>query len=131
MAQEREQVTKDVQEETQASSQNPLFDLDSPADEAEIARAIDAARGRPSFVVLSPGGARATPSQAEAAALGFRIGTFPTGTLSPAIAGMKAGLATIAAGDSEAAGALPPAELRAILGYGDYDTQARPFMAGG
>jgi 2-methylisocitrate lyase-like PEP mutase family enzyme len=105
--------------------------LDSPADETEIARAIAAARGRPSFAVLSPGGARATPHQTEAAALGFKIGTFPTGLLSPAMAGMKAGLATIAAGGSEAAGALPPAEFRAILGYGDYDIQAKPFMVGG
>jgi hypothetical protein len=44
---------------------------------------------------------------------------------------MKAGLATIAAGGSEAEGALPPAELRAIPGYGDYDTQAKSFMTGG
>ncbi len=105
--------------------------LDSPADEAEIARAVTAARGRPSFAVLSPGGGRATPRQTEAAALGFKIGTFPTGLLSPAMAGMKAGLASIAAGDSEAAGALPSAEFRATLGYGDYDIQAKPFMAGG
>lgn len=102
--------------------------LDSPADDAEIRRAVAAAAGRPSFVVLSPGGARATPSQAEAAALGFKIGTFPTGMLSPAAAGIKAGLAALAAGASEAASALPPAELRGILGYGDYDTQAKPFI---
>lgn len=105
--------------------------LDSPADDAEIARAIAAAKGRPSFAVLSPGGGRATPRQAEAAALGFRIGTFPTGLISPAMAGMKAGLASIAAGDSEAASALPAAEFRAALGYGDYDDQAKPFMTGG
>src|ERR1700685_698643 len=37
--------------------------LDSPHDDAEIRRAIAAAAGRPSFVVLSPGGARATPTQ--------------------------------------------------------------------
>src|ERR1041384_7387649 len=59
--------------------------LDSPADNDEIKRGIAAAKGRPSFVVLSPGGARATPSQEEAASLGFKIGTFPTGMLSPAI----------------------------------------------
>lgn len=101
--------------------------LDSPADEPEMRRAIAAARGRPSFSVLSPGGARATPTGAEAAALGFRIGTFPTGMLSPAAAGMQAGIAALQAGRSEAEGALPPAELRALLGYGDYDTQAAPF----
>lgn len=104
--------------------------LDSPADESEIRRAIAAAKGRPSFVVLSPGAPRATPSQAEAAALGFKIGTFPTAMLSPAIAGMQAGLAALKAGQSEAKGALPPAELRATLGYADYDAAAKPFLTG-
>jgi 2-methylisocitrate lyase-like PEP mutase family enzyme len=103
--------------------------LDSPADDAEIGRAIAAAKGRPSFVVLSPGAPRATPSQKQAHALGFKIGTFPTGLLSPATAGMKAGLAALKAGESEATGALPPPELRTILGYGDYDAKAKPFIA--
>jgi len=102
--------------------------LDSPADEAEVRRAVAAAAGRPSFAVLSPGGARATPTQAEALALGFKVGTFPTGMLSPAAAGMKAGLAAMAAGGAEAASALPAAELRATLGYPDYDAQAKPFI---
>jgi len=102
--------------------------LDSPADDAEIKRGIAAAKGRPSFAVLSPGAPRATPSQEGAAALGFKIGTYPTGMLSPAVAGMKAGLAALAAGNAEAASALPPAELRTTLGYGDYDTQAKPFI---
>jgi 2-methylisocitrate lyase-like PEP mutase family enzyme len=104
--------------------------LDSPADETEIKRAIAAAQGRPSFAVLSPGAPRATPSGAEAAALGFKIGTYPTGMLSPAAAGMKAGLAALLSGESEAAGALPAAELRAMLGYPDYDAQAKRFIAG-
>jgi hypothetical protein len=51
--------------------------------------------------------------------------------LSPAVAGMKAGLAALAAGKAEAASALPPPELRATLGYGDYDTQAKPFIVSG
>ena len=105
--------------------------LDSPADNAEIKRAVAAAKGRPSFVVLSPGAPRATPSQTEAAALGFKIGTFLTGMLSPAIAAMKAGLAALKAGESEAKGALSPAEFRATLGYGDYDEQAKRFVAKG
>jgi 2-methylisocitrate lyase-like PEP mutase family enzyme len=104
--------------------------LDSPADDAEIGRAIAAAKGRPSFVVLSPGAPRATPSQKQAEALGFKIGTFPTGLLSPATAGMKAGLAALKAGESEAKSALPPPELRTILGYGDYDTKGKPFIVG-
>lgn len=105
--------------------------LDSPADEAEIRRAVEAAAGRPSFVVLSPGAPRATPSQDRAAELGFKIGTYPTAMLSPAAAGIKAGLAALVAGDAEASTALPPAELRAMLGYGDYDAQAKRFIVGG
>lgn len=102
--------------------------LDSPADEEEIRRAVAAAAGRPSFAVLSPGAPRATPSASEAAVLGFKIGTFPTSLLSPAAAGMKAGLAALAAGEAEAASALTPAELRETLGYQDYDTQAKRFI---
>ena len=105
--------------------------LDSPADDAEIARAVAAAKGRPSFAVLSPGGARATPSQAEAERLGFKIGTFPTGMLSPALAGIKAGLAAIAAGASEASGALSSAEFRDTLGYAAYEAAAQKFIAKG
>ena len=104
--------------------------LDSPQNDEEIHRGIKAAAGKPSFAVLSPGGGRATPSQAEAQKLGFKIGTFPTGMLSPAMAGMKAGLEAIAAGKSEAAGAMPTAEFRDTLGYGAYDAAAKPFIVG-
>ena len=103
--------------------------LDSPADEGEIRRAVAAAKGRPSFSVLSPGAPRATPDKKRAAELGFKIGTYPTAMLSPAIAGIKAGLAALVAGDAEAISALPPAELRTILGYGDYDDHAKRFIA--
>ncbi|MFN7001375.1 isocitrate lyase/PEP mutase family protein [Elioraea tepidiphila] len=106
-----------------------LLFLDSPADETEMRRAVAAAAGRPSFIVLSPGAPRATPTRDEAAALGFRIGTYPTALLSPVVGGMKAGLAALAAGEAEAPGALPPAELRATLGYPDYDAEARRFIA--
>jgi 2-methylisocitrate lyase-like PEP mutase family enzyme len=102
--------------------------LDSPADDDEIRRAVKAAAGRPSFAVLSPGAPRATPSRSHAEALGFKIGTYPTGMLSPAAAGIKAGLAALVAGEAEAASALPPAELRATLGYADYDAQAKQFI---
>jgi 2-methylisocitrate lyase-like PEP mutase family enzyme len=102
--------------------------MDSPADEAEVKRGVAAAKGRPSFAVLSPGAPRATPSQTEAEKLGFKIGTYPTGMLSPAVAGMKAGLAALKAGEPEAKGALPPAELRTTLGYPAYDAQAKPFI---
>src|SRR4030095_5267937 len=102
--------------------------LDSPADEAEIRRAVAAAKGRPSFAVLSPGAPRATPSQKEAGALGVKSGTFPTGTLAPATAGIKAGLAALKAGQSEAKSAMPPPELRLALGYEEDDDRAKPFV---
>ncbi len=101
--------------------------LDSPKDEDEIRRAVAAAGGRPSFAVLSPGAPRETPTQARAAELGLKIGTYPTGMLSPAIAGIKAGLAALAAGNAEAEMALAPAALRSALGYDAYDHQARRF----
>ncbi len=108
-----------------------IFLLDSPADEDEIHRAIAATGGKPSFAVLSPGAPRATPDRKRAEALGFKIGTYPTAMLSPAAAGIKAGLAALVAGEAEAKSALPPPELRTLLGYPDYDAQAEPFIVGG
>ncbi|NMJ43534.1 isocitrate lyase/PEP mutase family protein [Roseomonas sp. JC162] len=105
--------------------------LDSPADDEEIRRAVAAAKGRPSFAVLSPGAPRATPDRKRAAELGFKIGTYPTGLLSPVAAGIKAGLAALNAGEAEASMALPPPELRTLLGYGDYDAQAKRFIPKG
>lgn len=102
--------------------------LDSPKDEEEIRQAVAASNGKPHFAVLSPGADRETPNQARAAELGLKIGTFPTGTLSPAMAGMKAGLAALRAGKSAAEGALPPAEFRKTLGYAAYDAAAKPFV---
>jgi 2-methylisocitrate lyase-like PEP mutase family enzyme len=103
--------------------------LDSPADEGEIERAVAAAQGRPSFVVLSPGAPRATPSQTEAARLGFKIGTYPTGMLSPVVGAMKAGLEALRAGRAQAESAIPPAELRETLGYGLYEAEASRFSS--
>lgn len=105
--------------------------LDSPQDEDEIRRAVAAAQGRASFCVLSPGSPRATPTRGRAEELGFKIGTYPTAMLSPALAGMKAGLAALKAGQAEAQSALPAPGLRDILGYGDYDRQAKRFTPSG
>ena len=102
--------------------------LDSPADEAEIRRAVAAAGAKPSFAVLSPGGARATPTRTDAEALGYKIGTYPTGLLAPVAAGIQAGLAAIAGGGAEASTAMPAGELRTLLGYPAYDEMARPFI---
>jgi 2-methylisocitrate lyase-like PEP mutase family enzyme len=107
-----------------------LLFLDSPADEAEVRRGVAAAKGRPSFAVLSPGAKRETPTQARAAELGLKIGTFPTGLLSPVAAAIKTALAAFLAGQSESAGALTPAEFRETLGYPAYETAAKAFMLG-
>ena len=103
--------------------------LDSPADDGEFRRAVAAAQGRPSFAVLSPGPGRRIPSVTEAAALGLKIGTYPTAMLSPAIAGMQAGMAALLAGEAECTSALAPEALRTTLGYPDYDVQGKPFLA--
>ena len=50
--------------------------------------------------------------------------------LSPAIAGMKAGLAAMLAGKATAVGALSAADHRATLGYADYDVAAKPYIVG-
>ena len=105
--------------------------LDSPADEDEVRRAVEAAAGRPSFAVLSPGAKRETPTQARAAELGLKIGTHPTGMLSPAVAGIKAGLAALQDGKAEAESALSPDELRETLGYEDYEEAAKAFTLPG
>ncbi|MGH7106063.1 MAG: isocitrate lyase/PEP mutase family protein [Acetobacteraceae bacterium] len=102
--------------------------LDLPANEDESRRAVAAAQGRPSFAVLSPGAPRETPTQACAAALGLKIGAYPTALLSPVIGGIKAGLAALAAGKAEAPGALAPGEFRAELGYSEHDAKAKRFM---
>ena len=77
--------------------------------------------------MLSPGAPRATPSRTEAEELGFKIGTYPTGMISPVVGAIKDGLAALKAGEAEAASAIAPAELRDALGYGDYDEQANRY----
>ena len=103
--------------------------LDSPADENEIRRAVAASGKAPAFSVLTPHAPRAAPSQKDAAALGLKIGTYPTGMLSPAIAGMQAGLDAVAAGGAEAASAVPSKKLREILGYDAYEAHAKQFVS--
>ena len=106
-----------------------LLFMDSPADEAEIRRFVDAAKGRPTFAVLSPGAPRETPTQARAAELGLKIGTFPTALLGPVAAAIKAGLAALRDGASEFEGGMSPAEFRTTFGYSEYETAAGQFMS--
>lgn len=102
--------------------------LDSPSDEAEIRRAVEASKGRPHFAVLSPGGTRIIPDRNLAEQLGLKIGTYPTAMLSPSIAGIQSGLAALKAGKAASDLALPPAVHNATLGYGTYDEAAKPFI---
>ena len=101
--------------------------LDSPADEDEVRRFVAAARGRPTFAVLSPGAPRETPTQARAAELGLKIGTHPTALLSQMMVGVQSGLDALAAGDADAPNALTPVHFRSALGYPDYDAEASRF----
>ncbi|MCH9672493.1 MAG: isocitrate lyase/PEP mutase family protein [Gammaproteobacteria bacterium] len=101
--------------------------LDSPADEEEVRRAVAAAAGRPSFAVLSPGAPRETPTQTRAAELGLKIGTYPTGMLSPVVGAIQAGLSALRAGEAQASAAIAPAALREALGYEDYEQGASAF----
>ena len=102
--------------------------LDSPADEDEIRRTVEAAAGRPTFAVLSPGAKRETPTQQRAEELGLKIGTYPTGMISPAAAGIVAGLEAFKEGKANADTALPFSDFREKLGYGDYDATAKRFV---
>lgn len=105
--------------------------LDSPENPDEIRQAVAAAGGRPSFCVLALAPPRQVPTRAEAEALGLKIGTYPQGMISPVAAAIQAGLAAAAAGEAVTPGALPTAELRALLGFAEYDEQARPFIVQG
>ena len=103
--------------------------LDSPANPEEIARAVAAAGGKPSFNVVQSLGSP-TPTADQVAAMGVKIGTYPPTLISPVIAAIQSGLATILAGQATAPSALAPAAHRAILGYGAYDEAAKKFIVG-
>jgi 2-methylisocitrate lyase-like PEP mutase family enzyme len=99
--------------------------LDSPADRGEMRQAIAAARGKPSFVVLSP--APVELSRKEAAEIGFKMGVHPFGLLEGVVSAMNAGLAALK-DDGKRPGALSSAELQKILGYPDYEREAARFL---
>jgi len=61
--------------------------------------------------------------------LGLKIGTRPTALLSQMAAGIRAGLAALASGAADAPGALSPAEFRTVMGYGDYDREAKLLIS--
>ncbi len=105
--------------------------LDSPENPAEITQSLAAAGGKPSFCVLAQAPPRQVPTRAEAEALGLKIGTYPQGMISPVAAAIQAGLAAAAAGEAVTPGALAPAALRGVLGFGDYDEHARQFIVQG
>jgi 2-methylisocitrate lyase-like PEP mutase family enzyme len=101
--------------------------LDSPADAAEARRAVQAAAGKPCFAVLSPGGKGHVPDAAEAEAIGYRIGAYPTNQISPTIAAQQAALAALKTGQPNGPGALGFDALIETLGYAAYDKEASRF----
>ena len=102
--------------------------LDSPADEAEMARGIKAAGGKPSLCVLSPGSPRATPARPRATELGFKFAVYPAALLGATTAALKSALSALAAGDEPVAGAFKAADLHKVLGYAEYDAAAKRFQ---
>ena len=103
--------------------------LDSPADDEEIRRAIEAAAGRPSFAVLSPGAPRATPSQSQAADTRFQDRHL-SDRHAVARRGRNKGRTGRAGWPAKRR---PPARCRrrncaTALGYADYDAQAKRFI---
>jgi len=105
--------------------------MDSPADEDEIRRSVAAANGKPSFAVLSPGAPRETPTQARAAELGLKIGTFPTAMLGAAAAAIETALSALKEGRSQGDNAMTPADFRKIFGYAEYEERAAPYVLPG
>lgn len=105
--------------------------LDSPATEDEVKRTVAAAGSVPCFAVLTPAGPEILSSVDGAKSIGARLGSFPMALLSPAASGIKAGVSALAAGQSKADCALPPAELREILGYAQYASTAQNFIVEG
>jgi 2-methylisocitrate lyase-like PEP mutase family enzyme len=99
--------------------------LDSPADRSEMRLAIAAARGKPSFAVLSP--APLELSQNEAAEIGFKMGVLPFGLLAGVVAAMNAGLAALREDGKVAADVPSFADLQEVLGYRDYERDAGRF----
>ena len=103
--------------------------MDSPQDEAEMTRGIEAGGGKPQLVVLAPGSPRATPPRARCGELGFKVAVYPQALLGASIAAMEGALKAIAAGDAPPPGAHGSQELHALLGYAEYDEAAKRFAA--
>lgn len=102
--------------------------LDSPASEAEVQLAVEAAQGRPLFSALTGEPSRAPVSPRRAQQLGVKICTFPFATLAPAMDGMQRALASLADGLMDPDGPFDRESLRETLGYTTYERRARKLM---
>ncbi|WP_459624181.1 isocitrate lyase/PEP mutase family protein [Burkholderia sp. 3C] len=99
--------------------------LDSPADDAQVRLAVEAAQGRPLFCAMTGENARAPVSLQRARELGVKLATFPFATLTPVIEGMRQALQALAAGRIDGPVPFARAELFETLGYGRYEARAR------
>lgn len=102
--------------------------FDGAVDRDEVERGVRTAQGVPVFSALAPGYGM-MPTQEEAAEWGIKIAAYPTALMSPAMAGMKAGLAGLAAADDAAIEGLSAAEYAESLGYSAYDVAAKRYVA--
>jgi 2-methylisocitrate lyase-like PEP mutase family enzyme len=102
--------------------------LDTPMDDDECLRGIAAAKGKPCFAVLSPGGKGRVPTHSEAEAMGYRIGAYPTNQIGPAITSQQAALAALKTGNPHGPGAPGFDEMIQTLGYAAYDQDAARFL---
>ncbi len=101
--------------------------LDTPMDEGEARAGVAAAKGKPCFAVLSPGGKGHVPSAADAERIGYRIGAYPTNQLGPTITAQQAALKALQGGNPHGPGAPGFDELIETLGYQAYDREAARF----
>ena len=94
--------------------------LEAPRSEAELERVARELPALPKMVNLVEGGDTPVLSPARLEALGYRIAAYPLTLLSSATRAMQRALSALAAG-SVAPDLLPFEELRALVGFDDYD----------
>ena len=95
-----------------------LYFLDSPANEDEIRKSVEAAGGAPCLAVTAPGGKHYMPNDAELARLGIKIVVYPQEMLAASVMAMRAALSAMKAGTKAVIAS--PAELAAAIRTPEY-----------
>lgn len=100
--------------------------VEAPHDEAEMAAICRDAPGRHLANMLS-GGDTPLTAPARLAELGFTLVAYPLTLLSASIAAMHRALADLSAGRDPHGAAVDFAELRRIVGFDAYDSEAARY----